>query len=142
MVRLPCWIATVETRTFSPMTITPATSSITTLAGESGSTVRFSTWEMKAIMLWPGGGRMATMVGLSAVAEPGKAVLITWAIRPAVVKSGLRKVNLRVCRLASWKPNSFSMIAPPAMRPAVGTPLEIEDPEAPEALTEPVCTVP
>jgi hypothetical protein len=48
MVRLPCWMATVETRTESPMTITPATSSITTLAGESGSTERFSTWAMKA----------------------------------------------------------------------------------------------
>ena len=43
MVRLPCWMATVETRTFSLITMTPAISSMTTLAGASGSTVRFST---------------------------------------------------------------------------------------------------
>ena len=34
------------------------------------------------------------------------------------------------------------MFAPPAMRPAVGTPLETVEPEAPDALIAPVCTVP
>ncbi len=44
--------------------------------------------------------------------------------------------------LASWKPLSASTMAPEAMRPAVGTPLEIEEPDAPEAVIAPVCTVP
>ena len=44
--------------------------------------------------------------------------------------------------LASLKSFSFSTSAPEAMRPAVGTPRETVVPEAPEADTEPVCTVP
>ena len=36
-VRLPCATATVETRTSLPMTMMPERSSITILAGESGS---------------------------------------------------------------------------------------------------------
>src|SRR5690606_23787569 len=42
-VRLPCATATVEIRTASPMTMTPLTSSMMTLAGESIWTGRFST---------------------------------------------------------------------------------------------------
>ena len=38
IVRLPWAIATVEMRTSLPITTTPETSSITTLAGASGST--------------------------------------------------------------------------------------------------------
>ncbi len=44
--------------------------------------------------------------------------------------------------LANWKPTSFSTMAPAAIRPAVGTPLTTEEPEAPWAETAPVCTVP
>ncbi len=71
MVRLPWAMATVEMRTVSPMTTTPATSSMTTLAGSSGWTCRFSTDVTKLTMSWPCGGRMATMVGLRAAAVPG-----------------------------------------------------------------------
>ena len=44
--------------------------------------------------------------------------------------------------LAIWKPISRSTMAPPAIRPAVGTPLDTDEPEAPPAEIEPVCTVP
>jgi hypothetical protein len=76
------------------------------------------------------------------MAAPGKLPLITSAIRRAVVKSGLRSVRRRTLRLASWKLTSRSTLAPPAMRPAVGTPFRTAEPEAPPALIEPVCTVP
>ncbi len=88
------------------------------------------------------GGRMVTMVGLSARAVPGKRVFTASAILRAVVKSGLRRVMRISPMLASWKPISRSTMAPPAIRPAVGTPLETEEPEAPPAEMEPVCTVP
>ncbi len=63
-------------------------------------------------------------------------------MRRAVVKSGLRRVMRSEVILASWKPISRSTMAPAAMRPAVGTPRVIDEPDAPEAETEPVCTVP
>ena len=63
-------------------------------------------------------------------------------MRRAVVKSGLRRVMRIWPRLASWKPVSRSISAPPAMRPDVGTPLLTEEPEAPPAEMAPVCTVP
>jgi hypothetical protein len=42
MVRLPCATATLLMRTVSPITMTPVFSSITTLAGRSGSIGRVS----------------------------------------------------------------------------------------------------
>ena len=44
--------------------------------------------------------------------------------------------------LATWKPIWLSTIAPSAIRPGVGTRLLTDEPDAPEAETEPVCTVP
>ena len=64
-------MATVEMRTLSPITMTPETSSITTLAGESGSTSICSTSVTKPTMSRPTGARRVTMVGFSAVAAPG-----------------------------------------------------------------------
>ena len=64
-------MATVETRTASPMTMTPLTSSMMTRAGESTMTSRFSTRLMKPAMpIWPG-ARRATTVPFSARAVFG-----------------------------------------------------------------------
>ena len=71
MVRLPWAIATLEMRTSAPITTTPETSSMTTLAGASGSTSRSSTSVTKLTMSWPAGGFRVTMVGFSASAVPG-----------------------------------------------------------------------
>src|SRR5690606_28812658 len=61
-VRLPWAMATVETRTASPMTMTPLTSSMITLAGASTATGRFSTRLMKPAMpIWPGARRAMTV---------------------------------------------------------------------------------
>ena len=86
-------MATVDTRTSDPITITPDTSSITTRAGESGSTCICSTVVTKLTMSIPAGGCRVTMVGLSEAALPGKLVLITSAMRRAVVKSGFFRVS-------------------------------------------------
>ena len=62
MVRLPWAMATVETRTASPMTMTPLTSSMMTLAGASTWTGRFSTMLMNPAMpIWPGARRAMTV---------------------------------------------------------------------------------
>ena len=50
-VRLPCAIATVETRTSRPMTMMPERSSTTTRAVWSGSTFNCSTSVISRIML-------------------------------------------------------------------------------------------
>ena len=72
MVRLPWAMATCEMRTSAPITTTPETSSITTLAGDSGSTSRSSTSVTKLDHVVAGGRRWrATMVGFSATAVPG-----------------------------------------------------------------------
>ena len=82
------------------------------------------------------------MVGFWAKAVPGNWRLTASAMRRAVVKSGLRRV-IRIWPMdASWKPSSRSTRAPPAIRPAVGTPLETKEPEAPPAEMAPVWTVP
>ena len=67
---------------------------------------------------------------------------IASAIRWAVVKSGLRRVSRSWLIDSKSKPVSCSTMAPSAIRPAVGTPRVIDEPEAPLAETEPVCTVP
>ena len=63
---------------------------------------------------------------------------MTAATRWAVVKSGLRSVSRTSFMFASSKPVSRSTVAPEAIRPAVGTPRVTDEPEAPEAETEPV----
>jgi len=70
-VRFPWAMATVETRTFSPMTITPLTSSTITRAGMSTCTGRFSTRLMKPAMPSWTGGRRAMTEPFSARAEFG-----------------------------------------------------------------------
>ncbi|MNN41352.1 hypothetical protein D3C81_1554670 [compost metagenome] len=64
-------MATVEMRTASPMTMTPLTSSMMTLAGASTRTGRFSTWLTKPAMPMVWGARMATTVPFSAKALLG-----------------------------------------------------------------------
>ena len=137
-------MATVETRTFSPMTMTPATSSITTFAGLSVSTLRFSTWDMNETMSWPPGERRVTIVGLSARADPGKRVLTASAILRAVEKSGLRSCMVSTASSRNCDGTSRSTIAPPGTRPEVGTPLDTVSawPWAakPETITGPCAT--
>ncbi len=67
---------------------------------------------------------------------------MAWATRWAVVKSGLRRFSRSSLMDAREKPVSSSTLAPPAMRPEVGTPRVTDEPDAPPADTEPVCTVP
>jgi hypothetical protein len=67
--------------------------------------------------------------------------LIAWAMRRAVVRSGLRSATRTDCSAESWKLISRSTMAPLAMRPAVGTPRVIDWPwpcaEKPETATVP-----
>jgi hypothetical protein len=93
-------MATVETRTFSPMTITPATSSITTLAGRRARRQVLDLGD-EADHVLAVGGRMATMVGgSSANAVPGKRALIT-RDPPRRGSPGLRSVMRNWLMLAS-----------------------------------------
>ena len=143
-VRLPCAIATVETRTSRPMTMMPERSSTTTRAVWSGSTCSCSTSVRRRIMLplYLAGIWIVTVAGSvgSAVSAPMKS-LIAAAMRFAVVKSGLR--SDRRSERASFSLNSISrsMMAPLAMRPTVGTPRVIlaasPSAEKPAMATEP-----
>ena len=82
------------------------------------------------------------LLGSEAVATglPRKA-LTAPTMRLAVVRSGFFSDSFRVVRLASWKPVSFSTIAPLEMRPAVGTPRVTVAP-SPWALKPPMETGP
>ncbi len=59
-------------------------------------------------------------------------------MRWAVVKSGLRRFRRTTGMEPRSNPVSRSTTPPEAMRPAVGTPRVIEEPEPPEAETAPV----
>src|SRR5690242_8415448 len=126
MVRLPWAMATVLMRTFSPMTMVPERSSMTTLASWSGSTSSCSMSVIRPTMSFSRAG------GTDSITVPGSSgraigavmkVLIACAIRRAVVRSGLRSEILIDFIAASWKPSSRSTMPPLAMRPAVGVPL-------------------
>ena len=72
--------------------------------------------------------------------SPPRKELTAWAMRREVVKSGLRSDTFTDSRCDISKGSSRSTMAPLAMRPAVGTPLVTDEPEAPEAVKPPVAT--
>lgn len=147
IVRLPWAMATVFTRTRSPMTMVPDFSSITTRAMLSGSTRSCSISVIKPTMSpWRFSGSVTpTVPGSVAVAIVWRAKpLIAWAMRRAVVKSGLRRARFTALREANWKLVSRSTMAPLAIRPEVGVPRVMRSAapvaEKPEIATEPWAT--
>ena len=99
MVRLPWAIATVLIRTLAPMTMVPLASSITTMAGLSGSTRRSSMRGQRSIGSRPARSS-ATVRGSVAPWRPAaERRLIAAAMRRAVVRSGLRRPSRSALRL-------------------------------------------
>ena len=119
IVRFPCAIATVLIRTFAPITIVPLASSITTIAGLSGSTRKSSIRPNTSSGSSPASPTV-TVRGSVARADTPVVRVITSAIRRAVVRSGLRSPSLIVALAPSWNAISFSTVAPLAIRALVG----------------------
>ena len=130
IVRLPWAIASLLILTSLPITIMPELSSITTLAFWSGWTCSCSTLVMRSTtrLRYSLGTCISTVPGSSDCARlVPRLALIASAIRREVVKSGLRRAILIVRKLSSSNGISFSMIAPFAIRPEVGTPRTTEE---------------
>src|ERR1022692_2303538 len=94
-VRLPCRMATGDTRTSFPNTMVPVRSLMTTRAGRSASTVRFSSWEMNSVTRVPYSAGTATLTKPALSAWAGAFPKLNFwltasTMRAVVVKSDCR----------------------------------------------------
>ena len=135
-------MATVETRTLSPMTITPATSSITTLAGASGSTPQVLDLGDEADHVPAGGRPMVTMVGFVGAAPCRDSGVDRVGDAAGGGEVGIAQGHAQLGHAGQLEADlaldDGAAGDPAGGRHALGDAM----PEAPRAVTEPVCTVP